>query len=58
MNGGLGIIEEQWQEKRMQEAAAVLGLLIDASLLLTPVDVDALRYINATAAAMQVRLLF
>lgn len=57
MNGGLGKIEEHWQEKRMQEAAAVLGLLVDASLMLTPVDVDALKYIHTTAAVMQVRLL-
>ncbi|CAL8469391.1 g8932 [Coccomyxa elongata] len=53
MNGGLGKTEEHWQEKRMQEAAAVLGLLVDASLMLTPVDVDALKYIHTTAAAMQ-----
>lgn len=44
-----------WQEKRIQEAAAVLGLLINASLMLKPVDVDALNYICATAAFLEVQ---
>ncbi len=54
LEGTLDDTEEDWQGKRMQEAAAVLGLLVKASLMLTPVDVDALKYICATAASLQV----
>lgn len=54
MDGTLDDTDEDWQRKRMQEAAAVLEVLVNASLMLTPVDVDALRYIWATAASIQV----
>ncbi|EIE21630.1 hypothetical protein COCSUDRAFT_56833 [Coccomyxa subellipsoidea C-169] len=53
LEGTVDDTEEDWQGKRMQEAARVLGLLVKASLMLTPVDVDALKYICATAASLQ-----
>ena len=47
--------EIDWQQRLLFEAAAVLELLITASLMLTPVDLDALRYICRTAKLLQVR---
>lgn len=54
IDGTLDDTDEDWQKKRMLEAAAVLELLFTASLMLTPVDVDALKYICATAISIQV----
>ena len=48
--------ETDWQQRLLLEAAAVLELLMTASLMLTPVDLDALRYICRTAKLLQVGL--
>ena len=48
--------EIDWQQRLLLEAAAVLELLMTASLMLTPVDLDALRYICRTAKLLQVGL--
>lgn len=46
--------EIDWQRRKPQEAAAVLELLVNASLMLQPVDLDALRYVWKTAKLLQV----
>ena len=44
----------KWQERRCEEAAAVLDLLINASLMLIPVDATALTYIAQSACFFEV----
>ena len=46
-----------WESMRLQVGAAVLELLASASLMLQPVDADALRYVCKTARLLQVTLL-
>lgn len=45
-----------WGRRKLQEAAAVLELLVNASLLLSPIDAEALRYVCKTARLLQVML--
>ena len=45
-----------WGRRKLQEAAAVLELLVNASLVLSPVDAEALRYVCKTARLLQVML--
>ena len=46
--------EVDWERKKVQVAAAVLELLVSASLLLQPIDADALKYVRKTARLLQV----
>ena len=42
---------------RLEVAAAVLELLVSTSLMLQPIDIDALTYLCKTARLLQVTLL-
>lgn len=46
-----------WESMRLQVGAAILELLVSASLMLQPVDADALKYVCKTARLLQVTLL-
>ena len=43
-----------WERMKVQVAAAVLELLVSASLMLQPIDADALKYVGKTARLLQV----
>ena len=45
---------KSWAERRGSEGAAALTLLLNASLMLLPVDADALDYILQTALFLEV----
>ena len=48
--------EVDWEHMRLQVAAAVLELLVNASLMMQPIDADALTYVYKTARLLQVIL--
>ncbi len=54
--GEMPIAGVDWGRRKLQEAATVLELLVNASLMLSPIDAEALRYVCKTARLLQVML--